>query len=133
MARRIRVAVRGQDSAEGEDSWISGKSCRGSLRAARSATLRIRRGLDPSQAQDALHGLLEHFDGGGSLDGLAESVAAKAGISQDQVQAFLPQVLPLLQGHAENADEGLQSVLGGIMNSMSAAGGVGGLAKGLFG
>ena len=91
-------------------------------------------GLDPSQAQNALHGVLEHFNGGGSLEGLAESVAARAGISQDQVQAFLPQVLPMLQGHAENADEGVQSVLGGIMSSMLGGGGGGlaGLAKGLF-
>ena len=34
-------------------------------------------------------------------------------ISQDQVQAFLPQVLPMLQAHSENAGEGVQSVIGG--------------------
>ena len=89
-------------------------------------------GLDPNQAQNALHGVLEHFGGGGSLEGVAEAVAAKAGISQVQVQAFLPQVLPLLQGHAANANEGLQGVLGGLINSVS-GGGLGGLAKGLFG
>ena len=93
-------------------------------------------GLDPSQAQDALHGVLEHFNNGGSLESVAESVAGRCGISPDQVQAFLPQVLPMLQAHSQNADEGVQSMLGGIMNSMGgggALGGLGGLAKGLFG
>ncbi|MEJ0064360.1 MAG: hypothetical protein WDM85_02215 [Caulobacteraceae bacterium] len=55
-------------------------------------------GLDPGQAQDALHGVLEHFTNGGSLEDVAESVAGRCGIAPDQVQAFLPQVLPLLQG-----------------------------------
>jgi hypothetical protein len=90
-------------------------------------------GLDPTQAQAALHGVLEHFTNGGSLEGLAETVAGRAGISADQVQAFLPQVLPLLQGHSENASEGVQSVLGGVISSLSGGGGLAGLAKGLFG
>jgi len=92
-------------------------------------------GLEPGQAQDALHGILEHFTNGGSLEGVAEAAAAKAGISPAQVQAFLPQVLPMLQAHSANASAGVQSVLGGIMNSMSGggAGGLAGMAKGLFG
>jgi hypothetical protein len=90
-------------------------------------------GLSPGQAQDALHGVLEHFTNGGSLEQVAEAVAGRAGISQDQVQAFLPQVLPLLQAHSENANEGVQSVLGGVINSMTSSGGLAGLAKGLFG
>jgi hypothetical protein len=39
----------------------------------------------------------------------------------------------MLQAHSENAGEGVQSMLGGIMNSMGGGGGLGGLAKGLFG
>lgn len=106
---------------------VSGISSSGALESAASQA-----GLDPSQAQDALHGVLEHFTNGGSVEEVADAVAAKAGISQDQVNAFLPQVLPLLQGHAENAEEGVQSVLSGVMGSLS-GGGLGGLAKGLFG
>lgn len=93
-------------------------------------------GLDPGQAQDALHGVLEHFSNGGSIESVAESVAGRCGISPDQVQAFLPQVLPMLQAHSDNASEGVQSMLGGVISSLSGGGGLGGLgglAKGLFG
>ncbi|HEY2049602.1 MAG TPA: hypothetical protein VGH03_09675 [Caulobacteraceae bacterium] len=89
-------------------------------------------GLNQDQAQDALHGVLEHFTNGGSMEGVAEVVAAKAGISQDQIQAFLPQVLPMLQAHSENAGEGVQSVIGGVLKSLTSGGGLGDLAKGLF-
>lgn len=89
-------------------------------------------GLDSSKAQEALHGILEHFTNGGSLENVAESVASRCDIAPEQVQAFLPQVLPMLQSHSENASEGVQGMLGGIMNSLS-GGGLGGLAKGLFG
>jgi hypothetical protein len=109
---------------------VAGISASGALgNAAQSA------GLQTGQARDVLHGVLSHFDGGGALETLAESVAAKAGISQTQVQAFLPQVLPLLQQHSANASEGVQGVIGGFINSMSGGGGsgVGGIVKGLFG
>jgi len=79
-----------------------------------------------------------------------EGLAAKAGISPDMVQQFLPHVMPLLQGHAENASDGVQGMLGGLMGSvgglLGGAGGAGdvaesagassglvGLVKGLFG
>jgi len=64
---------------------------------------------------------------------VADAVAGRTGISPEQVQAFLPQVLPLLQAHSDNASEGVQSVLGGVISSMSGGGGLAGLAKGLFG
>jgi hypothetical protein len=107
---------------------VSGIASSGALGDAASQA-----GLEPGQAQDALHGMLEHFNNGGSLEGAAEAVAARAGITPEQVQAFLPQVLPLLQGHAANANEGVQSILGGVISSLSAGGGPSGLAKGLFG
>jgi hypothetical protein len=75
-------------------------------------------GMDPSQAQAALQGVLEHVDATGSTEGMVEGVAAKAGISPSLVQAFLPSVLGLLQGHAANASEGVQGVLGGIIGSL---------------
>lgn len=75
-------------------------------------------GIDPSQAQAALQGVLEHVDANGSTEGLIEGVAAKAGLSPSLVQAFLPSVLGLLQGHAANASEGVQGVLGGIIGSL---------------
>ena len=67
-------------------------------------------GLGPEPARSALGGVPEHCNGGGSLEGLAETVGER-GSGQNQVQAFVPQVLPMLQGHAENSDEGVQSVL----------------------
>ena len=106
---------------------VAGVSSSGMLGQAASQA-----GINQDQAQDALHGVLEHFTNGGSLEGAAEAVAAKAGISQDQVQAFLPQVLPMLQAHSDNAGEGVQSVIGGVISSLTSGGGLAGLAKGLF-
>src|SRR5258706_160341 len=105
-------------------------------------------GLDPSQAQAALQGVLEHVDANGSTEGLIEGVAAKAGLSPSLVQAFLPSVLGLLQGHAANASEGVQGgIIGSIENTSagsllsgfdankdgSVADEAVGLVKGLFG
>jgi hypothetical protein len=78
---------------------------------------------------------------------MVEGVAAKVGVEPDQVQQLLPNVMGLLQGHAENASEGVQGMLGGLMGSLQnspaaglldrAAGEAGsalqGLVGGLFG
>ncbi|MEP6968023.1 MAG: hypothetical protein ABI906_08065 [Pseudomonadota bacterium] len=90
-------------------------------------------GVSPDQAQTMLHGVLDHVEAGGALESTAETVAAKAGIDPGLVQQFLPSVLPLLQGHAENASEGVQGVLGRMIGSVGGAEGLLGLAKGLFG
>lgn len=87
-------------------------------------------GISTDQAQNALQGVLQHLDGGGSVENIAETVAAKAGIDPAQVQQFLPSVLGLLQGHAENANEGVQGALTGIMGSLQNSP-FGGLLSGL--
>ena len=75
-------------------------------------------GVDPGQAQGILQGVLEHVTGGGDIEGMAEAVAGKVGVDPSQVQQFLPSVMGLLQGHAENANEGVQGMLGGLIGSM---------------
>ena len=104
-------------------------------------------GLSPDQAQDALHGVIEHVTAGNPLEGMVEGVAARVGIQPEQVQQLLPNVLPLLQGHADNASEGVQGMLGGLVGSLQnspaasllgqSEGGAGsaleGLVGGLFG
>ena len=100
-------------------------------------------GVDPTQATDMLHGILAHVNDGGQLEGMAESVAGRVGVDPSLVQQFLPQVMGLLQGHSENAAEGVQGMLGSLMGSFGGAlsGGQGGslaseamnLAGGLFG
>ncbi len=104
-------------------------------------------GLSPDQAQGALQGVIEHVTAGQPLEGMVDGVAAKVGASPDQVQQFLPNVMGLLQGHAENASEGVQGMLGGLMDSLHGSpaaslleqreGGIGstlqGLVGGLFG
>lgn len=75
-------------------------------------------GLSPDQAQGALQGVIEHVTAGHRLDGMVEGVAAKTGIDPDQVQQLLPNVMGLLQGHAENANEGVQGMLGGLLGSL---------------
>jgi len=77
-------------------------------------------GLSHDEAHGALLGVLEHLTAGGSLEATAESVAARVGISPQQVQAILPQVLPLLEGHAATgaappAMGGLLGQLGGLL------------------
>lgn len=75
-------------------------------------------GLSPDQAQGALQGVLEHVTAGQPLEGMVEGVAAKVGASPELVQQLLPSVMSLLQGHAENASEGVQGMLGGLMGSL---------------
>lgn len=82
-------------------------------------TAAAKAGLDPSQAETALHGILEHVTKGGTPDlGDLAGVAAQAGLNPSQLQAFLPSVLGLVTGHAQNANEGVQSVLGGLIGSL---------------
>jgi hypothetical protein len=83
-------------------------------------------GLSPDQAQSTLQGVLEHVSAGQPLDGMAESVAQRAGVDPAQVQQFLPNVMGLLQGHADNAGEGVHATLSGLISSLqnSAAGGL---------
>lgn len=106
-------------------------------------------GIDPAQAQNVVQGVLEHVTGGGGIEGLVASIAAKLGIDPGLIEKFLPHVMPLLQGHSENAAEGMQGMLGGLMGSVggllgaaaqggaaeqgSAAGGALDMIKGLFG
>lgn len=85
-------------------------------------------GLSPDQAQGALQGVIEHVTTGQPLEGMVEGVAAKVGVQPDQVQQLLPNVMDLLQGHAENASEGVQGMLGGLMGSLQNS-----PAAGLFG
>jgi hypothetical protein len=74
---------------------------------------------------------------------MVDAVAGKTGIDPSQIQAFLPQVMPLLQGHADGAAAGDQGMLGGLLGSVGGllggggasegGGGLMGLASGLFG
>jgi hypothetical protein len=74
---------------------------------------------------------------------MVDAVAGKTGIDPSQIQAFLPQVMPLLQGHADGAGAGDQGMLGGLLGSVGGllggggasegGGGLMGLASGLFG
>jgi hypothetical protein len=74
--------------------------------------------MSPDQAQGALQGVIEHVTEGRPMDGMVEGVAAKVGANPDQVQQLLPNVMGLLQGHAENASEGVQGMLGGLMGEL---------------
>lgn len=97
-------------------------------------------GLTAPQAHATLQSVAEHVDGGGGIEGMAEAVAAKVGITPDQVRAFLPYVLPLLQQHAQAAPASAQGGLGALLGSLggvlggTAAGGSGlsGIVDGLF-
>jgi hypothetical protein len=84
-------------------------------------------GLEPGQAHAAVQGVIEHLSGGGAVEEVANAVAAKVGVSPDQIQALLPQVLPLLQGHAEGASGEAQGFLGGLLGRLGGLGGLGGL------
>ncbi len=105
-------------------------------------------GVQPGQAQDMLHGILDHLVSTGGLEGAAEAVAGRVGIEPAQVQQYLPMALALLQSHAQTAPGGAQGELGGLLGSLQsspfgallsggagdqAGGGLAGLAKGLFG
>lgn len=87
-------------------------------------------GITPDQAQTALQGVLQHVSAGESTEGMVDNVAAKAGIDPAQVQQFLPSIMGLLQGHAENASEGVQATLSGLMGSLQSSP-LGGLLSGL--
>ena len=78
-------------------------------------------GLSPDQAQGALQGVVEHVSAGNPLEGMVEGVAAKVGVPPEMVQQLLPSVLPLLQGHADNASEGVQGMLGGLLGSLQSS------------
>jgi hypothetical protein len=75
-------------------------------------------GLSADQAQAALQGVLEHVTAGNPVEGMVEEIAAKVGVGPEQVQQFLPNVMGLLQGHAENASEGVQGMIGGLLGSL---------------
>ena len=98
-------------------------------------------GVNPDDAQNMLGGILQHASDGGDPESMVEAVASKAGVDPSMVQQFLPQVLPLLQNHADNAPDGAQGALGGLMGSVggllggasSGGGGLLGMAQGLFG
>jgi hypothetical protein len=100
----------------------------GSSSALREAAAKV--GINPEQAQSALQGVLQHVSAGQPIEEMVESVAAKAGIDQAQVQQFLPSIMGLLQGHAENASEGVQATLSGLMGSLQSSP-IGGLLSGL--
>jgi hypothetical protein len=87
-------------------------------------------GITPDQAQSALQSVLQQVSAGQSLDGMVENVAAKVGLDPAQVQQFLPSIMGLLQGHAENATDGVQTTLTSIMGSLQSSP-IGGLLSGL--
>jgi hypothetical protein len=90
----------------------------GSSDALRKAAAKA--GLDPNQAESALHGVLERVTSGQSLDGVTQALAGKLGTSPDQIQAFLPSIIGLVQGHAANANAGVESTLSGLLGSLQA-------------
>jgi hypothetical protein len=117
----------------------------GSSDALRGIAAKI--GMSPDQAQGALQGVIEHVTAGQPMEGMVDGVAAKVGAQPEQVQQLLPNVMGLLQGHAQNADEGVQGMLGGLMGELQhspaagmlghdegqASSGLSGLIGGLFG
>lgn len=84
-------------------------------------------GVEPGEAHGAMQGIIEHIAGGGGESEIVDVVAAKCGLSPDQVQAILPHVMPLLQSHAEGATGETQGLLGGLLGRL------GGLLGGLGG
>ena len=85
-------------------------------------------GVQPDQAQAMMHGVLDHVSTNGDLEGVAEAVAGRVGVSPAQVQQFLPVILGLLQNHAATAAPGQQAGLGGLLGSLQ-----GGPMAGLLG
>ena len=100
----------------------------GSSAALQSVAQRL--GMTPDQAQSVLQGVLQHASTGGSVEGMAEDVAANTGVPPAQVQQFLPEVMGLLEGHAQNAPEGVLAGLSGLMGSLQGSP-FGGLLSGL--
>jgi len=82
-------------------------------------------GVAPEQAQAALQLILERVVAGQGLDGLAQNVATQVGLDPAAVERLLPSVLGLVEGHAANANEGVQGVLSGIINSLRESAGSG--------
>jgi hypothetical protein len=92
---------------------LSGLASSGALNQAASGA-----GLSPDEAHGAVAGVLEHMCSGGGAEEVATVVASKTGLDPAQVQAFLPQVLPLLEGHAANTSGGTQSALTGLIGQL---------------
>ena len=110
---------------------ISGISSSGALNSAASQA-----GIDPSQAQSMLSGVLDHVWSGGSTADIGAAVAEKTGLDASMVDQFLPVALSLLQGHADATGD--QGGLGRVLGALGGAGGGGaggllGMAAGLFG
>jgi hypothetical protein len=99
----------------------------GSSSALQEAAAKI--GISPDQAQSALQGVLQHVSSEQPMDGMVENVAARTGIDPAQVQQFLPSIMGLLQGHAENATEGVQGTVSGLLGSLQGSP-IGGLLSG---
>jgi hypothetical protein len=100
----------------------------GSSTALQEAAAKI--GIRPDQAQTALQGVLQHVSAGQPMEGMVEEIAAKVGIDPAQVQQFLPSIMGLLQGHADNASEGVQATLAGLLGSLQGSP-ISGLLSGL--
>ncbi len=91
-----------------------------------------RAGVDPSEAETVLAGILAHIDAGGRIAGLGDAVAAKTGLDASKIEAFLPQVLPLIQGHAAAAPEAGRELMSAFIKAAGAGGGLAGMLGGLF-
>lgn len=87
-------------------------------------------GVSPDQAQALLAGVLEHVSAGQPMEGVIGGLAARAGVDPAQVEQFLPSVMGLLQDHRENAPEGVQTTLSGLMGALQGSP-VAGLLAGL--
>lgn len=87
----------------------------GSSTALQEAAAKV--GISPDQAQTALQGVLQHVSAGQPMEGMVQEIAAKVGIDPAQVQRFLPSIMGLLQGHADNASVGVQATLAGLQGS----------------
>lgn len=100
----------------------------GSSNALKEAAGKV--GITSDQAQSTLQAVLQQVSAGQPMEGMVENVAAKAGVAPEQVQQFLPSIMGLLQGHADNAAEGTQATLSGLMGSLQNSP-FGGLLSGL--
>ena len=87
-----------------------------------------RTGVEPAEAGTILTGILAHIDAGGRIAGVAGAVAANTGLDASRIEAFLPQVLPLIQGHAAAAPEAGRELMSAFINAAGAGGGARGHA-----
>lgn len=99
------------------------------------AGLAGRVGLTEAQVQTGVAALVSHLSSGQTPDGAAQSASAETGIDSFK----LAQLVPLIQQHL-GGEGGIMSQLGGLFGqgegaatSGGSAGGIGDLAKGLFG